>query len=68
MKNPLSLLTLLTLSLAAALPACTKTQSELVAVAEPVLTGRQLQFPAEHPQLKLLKLSAAAPGKAPTWR
>ncbi len=67
MKNPLSLLsllTLLTLSLAAALPACTKTQSEPLALAEPVLTGRQLQFPAEHPQLKLLKLTAAAPGQS----
>ena len=67
MKNPLSslsLLTLLTLALGAALPACTKTQSEPVAVAEPVLTGRQLQFPAEHPQLKLLKLTAAAPGQS----
>ena len=67
MKNPLSslsLLTLLTLALGAALPACTKTQSEPLVQAEPVLTGRQLQFPAEHPQLKLLKLTAAAPGQS----
>jgi cobalt-zinc-cadmium efflux system membrane fusion protein len=66
-KNPLSslsLLTLLTLALSAALPACTKTQSEPLALAEPVLTGRQLQFPAAHPQLKLLKLTAAAPGQS----
>jgi cobalt-zinc-cadmium efflux system membrane fusion protein len=66
-KNPLSslsLLTLLTLALGAALPACTKTQSEPLALAEPVLTGRQLQYPAEHAQLKLLKLTAAAPGQS----
>ena len=67
MKNPLrpfSLLTLLTLSLATALPACTQSQSQPVALAEPVLSGRQLQFPIEHPQLKLLKLTAAAPGQS----
>ncbi len=56
MKQYLSLLCIL---VAATLPACKSSLSEPPEAAQPILQGRQLQFPAGHPQLQLLKLTAA---------
>ena len=61
MKNTLTLLSLL---LAAALPGCKNSVAEAPEAAQPILQGRQLQFPAGHPQLALLKLTAAKPGQS----
>ena len=54
-------ITLSSLLLVAALSACKNSQTEAPEAAQPILQGKQLQFPAGHPQLPLLKLSAAAP-------
>ena len=60
------LLSALTLALLTALSACTEAPAPAPEAAAPILQGGQLRFAAGHPQLALLGLSVAAPGKAIT--
>lgn len=48
------------------LSACKEAPAPATQVPAPIVQGRQLRFPAGHPQLALLTLSAAAPAKAMT--
>jgi cobalt-zinc-cadmium efflux system membrane fusion protein len=48
------------------LTACSEAPTPAPEAPEPVLQGGQLRFPAGHPQLALLGLAAAGPGKAVT--
>lgn len=59
-----TLLLTLTASALALLSACNQAAPPAQQMPEPILQGKQLQFPAGHPQLALLGVTAAAPGKA----
>lgn len=48
------------------LSACKDTPAPATQTPAPIVQGRQLRFPAGHPQLALLALSAATPAKAMT--
>ena len=48
------------------LTACTDTPPPAPSVAPPILQGNQLRFVPDHPQLALLSVATAAPGKAIT--
>ncbi len=64
--NPAAL-TVSTALLAALLCACTPAAPpETPAPAQPIVQDRQIRFPPGHPQLALLGLTAAAPGKTTT--
>ncbi len=55
---------LLPLIVAAGLSACSKAPAPPSEPAQPIVSGQQLRFPANHPQLKLLRVTTAAPSKA----
>lgn len=57
---------LLSLIALALLTACNDVPSPPVEPPTPIVQGNQLRFPAGHPQLALLGISAAAPGKTIT--
>lgn len=63
MKNRLTSLTLLCLALSAALPGCKESHSAAAEPADPVIQGQDLSYPANHPQLRLLKTSKAEPSR-----
>lgn len=65
MNRFLPLCKLAILSLASlALLACTEAPAPKHETPAPIVQGKQLRFPAGHPQLALLTLSTAAPGQA----
>jgi membrane fusion protein, heavy metal efflux system len=49
-----------------ALSACTEAPVPEAVVPQPILQGNQLRFPVGHPQLALIGITAAAPGRAIT--
>ena len=63
--NPLTILALTASALVALalLPACSEAPAPAAEVPAPILQGSQLRFVPGHPQLALLGLSSAAPGK-----
>jgi membrane fusion protein, heavy metal efflux system len=60
------LLSILSLALLACLTACTEAPAPAPEAPAPILQGNQLRFAPGHPQLALLGMAAAAPGKAIT--
>ena len=64
--NPLFKTKLLALGACAMLAACTEAPQPAPEPPAPIVQGNQLRFPPGHPQLALLGITAAAPGKAIT--
>ena len=64
--NHSKLLSALSLALLAALSACTEAPAPAPEAPAPILQGSQLRFAPGHPQLALLGIVSAAPGKAIT--
>ena len=60
------LLSILSLALLVCLTACTEAPAPAPEAPAPILQGNQLRFAPGHPQLALLGMAAAAPGKAIT--
>ena len=64
--NHSSFLSAFSLALLACLSACTEAPAPVPEAPAPILQGNQLRFAPGHPQLALLGMASAAPGKAIT--
>ena len=64
--NHTHLISVLSLALLGVMSACTEAPTPAPEAPAPILQGGQLRFASNHPQLALLGMAAAAPGKAIT--